>query len=133
MMIAFRPGRKASAAFLGLMVLATSLLAPIGAAAQGVRIIRDAEIENIIRAYATPLFQAAGLNPRTIRVYLIDDDSLNAFVTGGMRMFIHTGLLMRTEDPHPGRMDRTGALRRLFRRPAGDGLNRQHGIANFDS
>ena len=85
--------------------LFAALLAILAALAQGpadardARIIRDAEIENTIRLYATPLFQAAGLSPKAIDVYLIDDSSLNAFVTPGLRMFLHTGLLMRAADP----------------------------------
>lgn len=69
------------------------------AAAQGLSLIRDAEIENTIRTYATPLFQAAGLNPRAITLYLVNDKSLNAFVAGGRNMFIHTGLLMAADGP----------------------------------
>jgi predicted Zn-dependent protease len=61
--------------------------------------LRDAEIEHIIRVYATPLFDAAGLDPAAISVYLIDDNSLNAFVAGGMNIFINSGLLMRSRDP----------------------------------
>ena len=75
------------------------VILPQAAQAQGRRIIRDAEIENIIREYATPLLQVAGLNPRAVDVYLIDDPSLNAFVSGGQNLFIHTGLLMSSEDP----------------------------------
>lgn len=67
--------------------------------AKPLRLIRDAEVESIIRAYATPLFQAAGLNPQAIDVYLVNDSSLNAFVLPGLDMFIHTGLLMRAETP----------------------------------
>ncbi len=67
--------------------------------AQGRTIIRDAEIESIIRGYATPLFQAAGLNPRAVDIYLIQDRTLNAYVSGGQNIFIHTGLLIRAEDP----------------------------------
>ncbi len=63
------------------------------------RLIRDAEVERIIRAYATPLFQAAGLSPRAIDVYLVNDPRLNAFVVPGLDMYIHTGLLMRAENP----------------------------------
>ena len=86
------------------LLLVFSLLAPAltqpGWAQTGeLQLIRDAEIEDIIRAYATPLFQAAGLSPQAIDVYLIKDDSLNAFVTPGLNMFIHTGLLMRSEGP----------------------------------
>ncbi|MFQ6018048.1 MAG: M48 family metalloprotease [Kiloniellaceae bacterium] len=80
-----------------LLVLAG--LTPVRADAKGIQLIRDAEIENIIRAYATPLFQAAGLSPQAIDVYLVRDRSLNAFVTSGLNMFIHTGLLMRAADP----------------------------------
>ncbi len=83
--------------------MVTVLLA-LGAAlapadAQGRSFIRDAEIESIIRSYATPLFRAAGLNPKAVDIYLIQDPSLNAFVAGGQNIFIHTGLLIRAEDP----------------------------------
>jgi predicted Zn-dependent protease len=59
--------------------------------------IRDAEIESIIRTYATPLFQAAGLEPSAIKVFLVKDNSLNAFVAGGQNLFLNTGLLVRAE------------------------------------
>jgi predicted Zn-dependent protease len=87
------------AALLLALALALALLVPAQAWAQGRNFIRDAEIEGIIRGYATPLFQAAGLTPQAIDVYLIQDRSLNAFVAGGQNMFIHTGLLMRADDP----------------------------------
>jgi predicted Zn-dependent protease len=61
-------------------------------------LIRDAEIERTIRSYAAPLFEAAGLNANDIRIYIINDDSLNAFVAGGMNLFIHTGLLLRSRN-----------------------------------
>jgi len=80
------------------LTLAGLVWSPL-AEAQERRLIRDAEIEGIIRTYSTPLFQAAGLNPQDIDVYLVQDKSLNAFVAGGQNMFIHTGLLMRSEDP----------------------------------
>ncbi|MBX7146091.1 MAG: M48 family metalloprotease [Alphaproteobacteria bacterium] len=62
--------------------------------------IRDSEIENIIRSYATPIFSAANLEADSIPVYIIEDENLNAFVAGGMKVFIHTGLLMQTETPN---------------------------------
>ena len=62
--------------------------------------IRDAEVENTIRTFAAPLFQAAGLDPDSIRFHLLVDNSLNAFVAGGLNMFIHTGLLIRAENPN---------------------------------
>lgn len=87
--------------FLIATVLAVALpgLAPAYAQGRQLQLIRDAEVETIIRTYATPLFQAAGLDPRGIEVYLVKDSSLNAFVAGGQNLFIHTGLLIQAEDP----------------------------------
>jgi predicted Zn-dependent protease len=68
----------------------------------GLNLIRDAEIEHIIRAYSTPIFQAAGLSTAKIQVHLVNDNRLNAFVAGGRHMFVHTGLLMRAD--HAGQV-----------------------------
>src|SRR5262245_45430057 len=65
--------------------------------ARAVTFIRDAEIETIIAGYATPLFTAARLpDPSAVHVYLINDKSINAFVAGGMNLFIYTGFLLKT-------------------------------------
>jgi len=76
-------------------------LAPVEAQAQrrGVSLVRDAEIENTIRAYAAPLLGAAGLGADVVQVHLVNERSLNAFVAGGQRIFVHTGLLQRAERP----------------------------------
>lgn len=62
-------------------------------------LVRDAEIESTIRAYATPLLEAAGIDPAAVRIYLIQSDSINAFVAGGQNLFLHTGLLTNAKDP----------------------------------
>lgn len=86
------------------LILAVALsAATVPAAAQSsrdnkLRLIRDAEIEQTIREYANPIFGVAGMSADDVRVYLINDPSLNAFVAGGRNIFIHTGLLMRAED-----------------------------------
>jgi predicted Zn-dependent protease len=69
------------------------------AQAQGNRIlIRDAETESTIRAYTLPLFEAAGLNPSSVGIKLILNNSLNAFVAGGQNIFLHTGLILNTNN-----------------------------------
>ncbi len=74
---------------------------PQAAAARGgMRLIRDAEIEELMRIYAVPIFRAAGLNPRAVRVHIINDRRINAFVAGGQRIFINTGLLMEAKTPN---------------------------------
>ena len=56
--------------------------------AQGV--IRDAEIEGILRSYSDPIFEAAGLKPSDVDLFIISDPSLNAFVAGGQRVHLNT-------------------------------------------
>ena len=75
--------------------------APAVSVAQGsgkLSLIRDAEIENTIRIYARPVLEAAGLDPRALSVHLVLDDRLNAFVAGGQRIFINTGLLRNADN-----------------------------------
>lgn len=72
--------------------------APASAQQQRISFIRDAEVESTIRAFATPLFVAAGLDANAIRVHLVNDQTLNAFVANGLNMYINTGLLIRAEN-----------------------------------
>lgn len=81
----------------GLTALCVLLGMPGKAHAQG--LIRDAETEHIIRGYADPIFKAASLVPSSVDIYLINDRNINAFVTGGQKMFIHTGLITELDDP----------------------------------
>jgi predicted Zn-dependent protease len=88
-----------------ILLLAAALIAlgpwgtaPTSAQQQRISFIRDAEVETTIRAFATPLFVAAGLDPSAIRVHLVNDQSLNAFVANGLNMFINTGLLIRADN-----------------------------------
>tara|TARA_B100001939_G_scaffold201813_1_gene173432 strand:- start:26317 stop:27768 length:1452 start_codon:yes stop_codon:yes gene_type:complete len=64
----------------------------------GLAILRDAEIEKYIRNMAEPLFVAAELDPGSVKTYLINDNTLNAFVAGGQNIFIHSGLLIAAEN-----------------------------------
>ncbi len=68
-------------------------------AQQRVGLVRDAEIETIIRTYATPIFEAAGLAPNDVDIHLVNDVTLNAFVAGGLNLFLNTGLIQRTSEP----------------------------------
>ena len=67
-------------------------------AAERISLIRDTEIENTIRAYSAPLFEEAGLNIAFVKIHLIKDRRLNAFIAGGQQIFVHTGLLTRSEN-----------------------------------
>lgn len=62
-------------------------------------LIRDAEIENTIRGYSDPIFAAAGLNPKDVQIYIVNDKSMNAFVTDGQKMFLNTGIILEAKEP----------------------------------
>lgn len=74
-----------------LTVLATT---PLQAAT---RLLRDADIEYGLRQLASPVLAAAGLSPSQVRIILIDDSSLNAFVADTRHIFIHSGLIMKLD------------------------------------
>ncbi|MBE1236900.1 M48 family metalloprotease [Phaeovibrio sulfidiphilus] len=82
-------------AFLGVALV----LAPGHAWARGVSLIRDSEIEHTLRDYAAPLLRAAGIGESAVTFRLVNDDSVNAFATTEMRVFINSGLIIRAEDP----------------------------------
>ncbi|MER9231701.1 M48 family metalloprotease [Mesorhizobium sp. M0622] len=71
----------------------------VNAFAQNVPVVRDAEIEALVRDYARPIFKAAGLSNDAINIVLVNDQSFNAFVAG-RRLFINTGALMTAETPN---------------------------------
>jgi predicted Zn-dependent protease len=79
-----------------LVLLVVTLFRPADVYAEKISFIRDTEIENTIRAYATPLFEAAGLDPTAVRIYVVADKQINAFVAGGQNLFINTGLITRS-------------------------------------
>lgn len=70
---------------------------PAAAQARAVTMIRDAETESLLSAINTPLFAAAGLSRGLVRTIIIGDRSINAFVTTGNRLFIHSGLITSAE------------------------------------
>src|SRR5260370_12641051 len=77
------------------------LAAPREASAQQpINFIRDAEIETTIRQFVSPVFTVAGLDASVIRIYLVSDARLNAFVAGGQNLFLNTGLLIRSQTPN---------------------------------
>ena len=63
-------------------------------------LIRDTEVERVVRVYLDPLLQAAGLSPDSVRLFIVNEQSINAFVAEGQNMFIHTGLIMALDTPN---------------------------------
>ncbi|MDI9408864.1 MAG: M48 family metalloprotease [Candidatus Pacebacteria bacterium] len=85
-----------SIAILLVMLLAWLTAAPI-AHAEGMGVLRDTEIEEDIRILATPIWQAAGLDPKAVKIILVNDGTVNAFVAAGQNLFLNSGLILRAE------------------------------------
>ena len=66
------------------------------AAAQS--ILRDAETEAMFADMSRPLIIAAGLNPRDVKVVLINDPSINAFVATGQTVYMHSGTIQNADN-----------------------------------
>jgi predicted Zn-dependent protease len=90
------PFRLASFARL-LMLIALSFASLVQpAAAQSV--LRDAETEAMLREISRPLVEAAGLQPDNVRIVLLHERDINAFVAGGQIIYIHSGLITTAEN-----------------------------------
>ena len=81
----------------GAPVLAQS---PPGGEGQRLPFIRDAEIEQLLRDYTTPILRAAGLGQQNVQVVIINDRSFNAFVADGHRIFVNAGALTEATTPN---------------------------------
>jgi predicted Zn-dependent protease len=68
--------------------------------AHGIPIIRDAEIEQLLRDYTKPIFRVAGLSDQNIHVVIINDRAFNAFVMDAHHIFINAGALMDATTPN---------------------------------
>lgn len=65
--------------------------------ASAITLLRDPDIENGLEELAFPILRAAGLNPRRVKLLVVDDSSLNAFVIDHNAIFIHSGLIEKVQ------------------------------------
>jgi len=100
-----QPRIAASRLFSRLTALVTAAaitLTPMAASAQqgGMRLLRDAEIEQLLRDYTRPILRAAGMEKQNIQIVIINNASFNAFVADGRRIFVNHGALMQSQTPN---------------------------------
>ena len=95
--------RRMTPAARAVAVVAAGALAGTSLPAQaqkGPPIIRDAEIEQLLKEYTQPILRVAGLTQQNIQVVIINDRSFNAFVADGRRIFVNAGALLDAETPN---------------------------------
>ena len=63
-------------------------------------ILRDTEIEETLHQECDPVFIAAGLDPKTVKLILIGTKEINAQTTSGPTILVFTGLMNEAETPN---------------------------------
>lgn len=77
------------------LMMATTIALP----ARAQSLIRDAELEYALTELARPVLTAAGLSPSRVKILVIHDHRLNAFIIDTQHIFIHSGLIQRLDKP----------------------------------
>ena len=75
-----------------LMMLSLALVAGVQPAAAQ-QLLRDSETELLFKDMTKPIIQAAGLDPKSVNIALLQDDEINAFVATGQTVYINSGLI----------------------------------------
>lgn len=79
-----------------LLLCTAGLIKP--AVAGSITLISDAETQNYLAAVIKPLFNAANLPFNSNNIFIVSDNSLNAFVSDGNYVFVNTGTLLEAEN-----------------------------------
>ncbi len=80
------------------ILLAVSATQPAAAQDGSVQVLRDTETELLFRQASEPLIKAAGLDPKSVKVVLINDPEINAFVSTGQAVYLHSGLIFAADN-----------------------------------
>jgi predicted Zn-dependent protease len=79
-------------------MLALALVFAIARPAAAQSVLRDSETELLFRDMSKPLIEAAKLDPGSVKVVLVQDDEINAFVATGQVVYIHSGLIAAADN-----------------------------------
>ncbi|MDB5638827.1 MAG: peptidase [Bradyrhizobium sp.] len=96
--------RKKTSKLTAVTAAAALAIAPMSPALaqqeKGPPVIRDTEAEQLLREYTRPVLRAAGLEKQNIQIVIINDNTFNAFVADGRRIFVNYGAIMQSETPN---------------------------------
>jgi len=93
------PVSRLSRLLMVVLVLASAAWQP--AAAQddsGPQVLRDTETEQLFHDMSLPLIQAGGLDPNSVKVVLLNDPEINAFVAQGQTVYVQSGLIQAADN-----------------------------------
>ncbi len=80
------------------LVLGVLLFLGSAVPSAAITLLRDAGIEQGLTRLAAPILRSAGLNPRRVRVLVVNDASFNAFVIDNNTIFVHYGLILKAQN-----------------------------------
>jgi len=81
-----------------LMIAVLLAVAARPSVAQSQQVLRDSETELLFKDISRPLIEAAGLDPGSVNVVLLNDPEINAFVSTGQNVYVQAGLLDAADD-----------------------------------
>ena len=89
------PAARLARLFMMALLLVLSTVQP--ALAQddqgGPQVLRDTETELLFKQMSRPLIVAGGLDPNSVNVVLLNDPTINAFVSQGQTVYLQSGLI----------------------------------------
>jgi predicted Zn-dependent protease len=80
------------------LVLGLAMARPAAAQERGPSILRDTETEALFDEVAKPLVEAAKLDPKSVKVILLNDPEINAFVAGSQNVYVNSGLITNSDN-----------------------------------
>ena len=80
------------------LMLALVLLFAAAQPAAAQSVLRDSETELFFKDLSRPLIAAAGLEPSNVKVVMLNDPEINAFVATGQTVYIYSGLMMKADN-----------------------------------
>ena len=91
-------GQGGMARLIRLLMVGILLFFAAARPAMAQSILRDSETELLFNDMSKPLIEAAGLDPKSVKVVLVNDPEINAFVAQGQVVYIHSGLLTASDN-----------------------------------
>jgi predicted Zn-dependent protease len=115
-----RRARAARAAAFCAGILAGLCVFAGPAGAQAISLLQDTETERALKSYEDPILTAAGLDPNAVKLYIVNDSTINAFAAEGQNIFVNSGLFIQLRTPN----ELTGVLAHETGHIAGGHLER---------
>lgn len=67
--------------------------------AAAIGLLRDSDVEYALAELARPILTEAGVSPSSIKILVVDDPKINAFVIDTQYIFVNSGLILKSKTP----------------------------------